>query len=213
MATLIIFAKAPEPGNAKTRLIPALGANGAALLARQMLHHTLEQGLLAGVKAVELCMSPAPQNPAWDSVDLPGAVRQTAQGEGDLGQRMLRAVERVTSGTPPPAVLLIGTDCPALGAAQISEAARQLAMHDVVLLPASDGGYVLIGMKAPYAQVFNNMAWSTSTVAAETLLRLAALGLGVWQGPTLTDIDEPGDLVHLPAGFTAGFAASTPTAR
>ena len=213
MTTLIIFAKAPEPGKAKTRLIPALGADGAALLARQMLHHTLEQGLLAGVKAVELCMSPAPQNPVWDSVDLPGAVRQTAQGEGDLGQRMLRAVKRVTSSTTLPAVLLIGTDCPALGATQISEAARQLAMHDVVLLPASDGGYVLIGMKAPYAQVFNNMAWSTSTVAAETLLRLAALGLGVWQGPTLTDIDEPGDLVHLPAGFTAGFAASTPTVR
>ena len=95
-------------------------------------------------------------------------------------------------------VLVIGTDCPALNAAQLSEAARQLGHHDAVLLPASDGGYVLIGLQAPCPSLFTDMAWSTPVVATETLHRMARVGLNVWQGPTLHDIDEPSDLTYLP---------------
>ena len=109
---LVIFAKAPQPGAVKTRLIPALGAEGAAALARSMLAHTLQEALAAGVGPVELCMNPAPGDIAWQGVDLPDAVIRMAQGEGDLGERMARAVHRVTTQQRP--VLLMGADCPGL---------------------------------------------------------------------------------------------------
>ena len=113
---------------------------------------------------------------------------------------MASAVERITAGHGQP-VLLMGTDCPALTAAHISQAARQLKTHDAVLVPVADGGYVLIGLKSPCPALFDRMPWSTATVAAETLSRMAALGLKVWRGPLLNDIDEPADLAQLPAGF------------
>lgn len=196
---LVIFAKAPQAGLAKTRLIPALGAAGAAELARQMLAHTLAQALATGAQ-VELCMSPAAGDPAWRGVALPGTVKLTAQGEGDLGERMNRAMNRAL--TQQAAVLLMGSDCPALSAGHMAEAAAQLKHHDAVLIPAADGGYVLIGLKAPCPGVFAPMAWSTSVVAAETLQRLAALKKRVWLGPTLHDIDDAADLVHLPNTFS-----------
>ncbi|MES2951000.1 MAG: TIGR04282 family arsenosugar biosynthesis glycosyltransferase [Pseudomonadota bacterium] len=195
---LVVFAKAPQPGAVKTRLIPALGAQGAADLARRMLTHTLEQALTAGVGVVELCMSPAPGAPAWADVDLPDGIERSDQGAGDVGQRMDRAVHRVTTTLCQP-VLLMGTDCPALSAQHIAQAAAALAQHDAVLIPVADGGYVLIGLHAPCPAVFADMAWSTSVVADETLRRLAALNMRVWLGPQLHDIDEPADLVHLPS--------------
>jgi rSAM/selenodomain-associated transferase 1 len=200
---VVVFAKAPQPGAAKTRLIPALGAPGAATLARRMLLHTLKQALAADVGPVELCMSPAPGDPAWHGVDLPPGITRSAQGEGDLGQRMARAVDRVTA-TPGQAVLLMGTDCPALSARRITAAARALARHDAVLVPVADGGYVLIGLHAPCPAIFADMAWSTPAVAACTLQRLAALGQRVWVGPQLHDIDEPADLAHLPLQLRRG---------
>ena len=195
--TLVVFAKAPTPGVAKTRLIPALGAAGAAQLARQMLAHTLAQALASNAGPVELCMSPDPLADAWHGIALPDAVEGTAQGEGDLGQRMARAMNRVLDDGRP--VLLMGTDGPELDAALLRKTAAQLTRHDAVLLPASDGGYLLIGLRAPCAAIFENMVWSTDTVAAETRRRLALDQRSVWVGPTLHDIDEPADLAHLPS--------------
>jgi len=200
LARLVVFAKAPQPGRAKTRLIPALGAKGAAALARHMLDHALVQALAAGSGPVELCMSPAPGDPAWEKIALPGAVLRTDQGEGDLGERMARAVHRVTATNGQP-VLLMGSDCPGLSSSILREAARQLQTHDAVLLPVADGGYVLIGLKSPCPALFNQMAWSTSSVADETWCRMAKLSMKVWRGPLLHDIDEPADLAQLPAGF------------
>jgi rSAM/selenodomain-associated transferase 1 len=200
MTRLVIFAKAPQAGLAKTRLIPALGAEGAAKLARRMLGHTLAQALAAGAQAVELCMSPAPSDPAWNGVTLPQDVAHSEQGDGDLGARMTRAMQRALAQQQGP-VLLMGTDCPALSAAHIAEASYQLEQHDAVLLPAVDGGYVMIGLRAYSPSLFTDMAWSTRAVAFETLRRMASLGLHVWQGPLLHDIDEPTDLVHLSAAF------------
>ena len=194
---LVVFAKAPQPGLAKTRLVPALGAQGAADLARRMLLHTLQQALAANVGSVELCMSPAPGAPDWAGVSLPAGVECCDQGAGELGQRMARAVDRVT-GTLAQPILLMGTDCPALSAAHIAQAAQQLQQHDAVLVPVADGGYVLIGLHAPCPSVFANMAWSTAVVAGETLRRWAAVGHSVWTGPLLHDIDDPDDLLHLP---------------
>ncbi len=113
---------------------------------------------------------------------------------------MGRATKRVLTHQQGP-VVLIGTDCPALSSAHISEAGRQLEHHDAVLLPASDGGYVLIGLRAHSPSLFTSMAWSTPVVASETLHRMASLGLSVWQGPVLHDIDEPADLDYLPETF------------
>lgn len=197
---LVIFAKAPQIGTVKTRLIPALGAQGATELARTMLSHTLQQALAADIGPVELCMSPPPDDPAWQGIALPNAIERSTQGEGDLGERMARAVQRVTTELAQP-VLLMGTDCPALDARHLTQAALQLAQHDAVLVPVADGGYILIGLKAPCPEIFSHMPWSTSVVAAETRQRLAALGLRVWPGPQLHDIDEPADLAHLPAEF------------
>lgn len=195
---LVIFAKAPQPGSAKTRLIPALGAEGAASLAERMLAHILAQA--AQVGPVELCMSPAPGHPAWEKIAIPAAVQRTDQGEGDLGERMARAVHRVTATHCQP-VLLMGSDCPGLTAGILRESARQLRAHDAALLPVADGGYVLIGLKSPCPALFDRMAWSTSSVALETLRRMAGLGLTVWLGPLLHDIDEAADLAHLPPDF------------
>lgn len=197
-ARIVVFAKAPLAGSVKTRLIPALGAQGACTLARQMLHHTLQQARTAHIGPVELCMSPAPDHPAWRGVDVPADVTRSAQGAGDLGERMARAVLRVTT-QPGQPVLLVGTDCPGLTAAQLRTAADRLASHDAVLIPATDGGYVLLGLKAPCPELFSHMPWSTCDVTRETLRRMVALDLRAWQAPPLHDIDEPADLVHLPA--------------
>ena len=202
MTRIVVFAKVPLAGFVKTRLIPALGAQGAAALASRMLSHTLAQALAAGAQAVELCMSPAPSDAAWKNVERPQTVESSAQGEGDLGERMNRAMNRALAQQQGP-VLLMGTDCPALSAAHIAEAGRQLSHHDAVLVPATDGGYVMIGLRLPCPSLFTDMAWSTPVVAAQTLRRMASLNLRVWSGPLLHDIDEPADLQYLPASFTS----------
>lgn len=196
---IVIFAKAPVPGRVKTRLIPALGETGAALLAERMLDLALEQALLAKVGPVELCMCPAPDAPEWMNRSIPSGIETSDQGEGDLGARMARAARRsVENGE---AVLLTGTDCPDLTAAHLAEAARQLAAQDAVLHPARDGGYPLLGLRAFDASLFADMPWSTDAVARLTRERMAALGWRVWVGDTLRDIDEPADLDALPPGL------------
>lgn len=191
---IVIFAKAPVPGRVKTRLIPVLGAAGAAQLAARMLDRALEQALAAAVGPVELCMSPAPDAPEWAGIPLPAGIEVSDQGEGDLGARMARPAQRAVARGE--AVLLTGTDCPDLTAARLRLAAAQLAGHDAVLHPAADGGYPLLGLRAFDARLFEGMPWSTPAVAALTLERLAALGWKVWVGDTLRDVDEPADLLH-----------------
>jgi hypothetical protein len=198
---IVVFAKAPEPGRVKTRLIPALGAAGAADLAGRMLTHTLGEALAAGVGPVELCAAPTPADRAWQKIDIPAAVRWSDQGEGDLGQRLCRAAARI-AGTGCP-LLLIGTDCPALTAPHLREAALALTRADATLLPAGDGGYVLLGLNRYHPSLFEAIPWSTGAVAEATLGRIAALGWSVERGAELPDIDEPTDLCWLPAAWLA----------
>ena len=193
---IVIFAKAPRPGLAKSRLIPALGSDGAAALARRFLAHTLDTALAASVGTVELCVTPAMTDPIWQSLGIPTAVQLTDQGEGDLGERMARAARRVTGSGE--AVLLIGTDCPGLGARELQAAAQSLQQCDATLFPAADGGYALLGLNRFHDSVFSDIAWSTDTVAFETLGRLGNLGWSVQSHPPLHDIDEPADLQWLP---------------
>lgn len=193
---IVIFAKAPLPGFAKTRLIPALGAQGAADLARRLLARTLKQALAAKVGPVELCVSPSAADPGWQEFPAATAVQWTHQGEGDLGTRMARAARRVLDAGE--SVLLIGTDCPALDATQLKQAASALQHSDATLVPAFDGGYVLLGLNRFHLSLFSGIAWSTDRVAAETMSRLSALDWSVQSHPAMHDIDEPVDLKWLP---------------
>ncbi len=193
---ILVFAKAPVPGHAKTRLIPALGETGASQQALRMLVLALEQAQTAAIGPVELCMNPAPDAREWRDIPLPTGIETSDQGEGDLGERMARAVRRCIERGE--AVLLTGTDCPDLSAARLREAAAQLATHDAVLHPAADGGYVLLGLRTFDAGLFHGIPWSTAAVARLTLEHMAELNWRVWTGETLHDIDEPRDLAYLP---------------
>lgn len=196
--TTIVMAKAPLPGFAKTRLIPALGADGAAALAACLLEHTLQQTLAAALGPVDLCCAPDATHPALARhADWPGLVL-SEQGTGDLGARMARAFAR---GLPHGPVLMTGTDAPALDAAVLRNAAAALQTVDAVFVPALDGGYALIGLRQPAPSLFEGVAWSTAQVMAQTRERLAAAGLRHVELAPLPDIDEPADLVHLPPGW------------
>lgn len=196
---IIIFAKAPQPGLAKTRLIPALGAVGAAQLAQRMLDTTLVSALAASLGPVELCLTPAPSDPSWQGVVWPPAVQLSGQGEGDLGQRLaLAASSGLQQGCP---IMLIGTDCPGLTPALLRAAAAELQTHDAVLHATHDGGYALLGLTQNQPRVFAEIAWSTDSVATSTRTRISELGWSLFEGARLHDIDTGADLQWLPADW------------
>ena len=192
---IVIFAKAPVPGRVKTRLIPALGPEGAAALARDMLLATWRAAESVTTADTELCLSPDPDHPDWEGLLPPGA-SPTAQGEGDLGERLARAARRVASEGD--RVIFVGTDCPALTASRLEGACRELERHDAVIHPAHDGGYVLLGLKRADDGLFRAIPWSTPSVARETIARIGALGWSLHVGETFRDVDEPDDLQYLP---------------
>jgi rSAM/selenodomain-associated transferase 1 len=196
---IVIFAKAPVAGLAKTRLIPALGAEQAARLARRMLLGTLRQAQAAGVGPVELCATPGPSDPAWAILPPVQGIEWTAQAEGDLGARMADAAERAIGGREH--VLLIGTDCPELDAARLQHAARLLEHSDAVLHPTFDGGYTLLGLRRFDLRPFEQMPWSTGEVATRTVERIRRLGWSLTIGERLHDIDDPDDLQWLPQAW------------
>lgn len=198
---LIVFAKAPVAGLAKTRLTPALGAEGAAALAARMLHHTLVEAAAAGLGPVELCAAPDARHPALQAAAAAHGAALAVQGEGDLGARMHRALARHLRSHPQ--ALLIGTDAPALDAAVLRQAAHALQQQDAVFVPALDGGYALVGLRQADARCFDGMQWSHARVMADTRERLRAAGLRWAELPPVADIDEPADLVHLPADWRA----------
>ena len=190
---ILIFAKAPQPGLVKTRLISALGAEGAADLAAQMLDFCLAGALASGLP-VELCMSPGPHSTAWDRVDIHESISCSDQGGGDLGERMARAAMRVLAEGQ--AVILIGSDCAEMDARILRAAAAALEDHDAVIHETADGGYALLGMRAFAPQLFSNMPWSTEDVALETTKRMAAMGWDFVQGEVLHDIHREDDLQY-----------------
>jgi len=193
---IVIFAKAPLPGFAKTRLIPALGEEGASQLAAKLLAHTVDEAVSANIGSVELCVSPTILHPIWKTMSFPPPLEWCEQGDGDLGQRMARASQRVTNSDQ--AVLLIGTDCPELTADTLRVAAEELNRHDAVMVPVVDGGYALLGLRQHLPSVFVDIPWSTSSVASLTRERILDVGLKLKQLDVFHDIDEPQDLQHLP---------------
>lgn len=200
MTRIIIFAKAPVPGFAKTRLIPVLGQAGAAKLAQQMLFNTLHEAIAADIGAVELCVTPAIDHPAWDSasrdIQFPAGIEISDQGEGDLGARLALASERALVNAEP--VVLIGTDCVEMSGGLLRAAAQALQEHDAVIHCTADGGYALLGLRRFSPSLFSDIPWSTDAVSRTTLARIGYLGWPVRVGQMLHDVDEPQDLKYLP---------------
>jgi uncharacterized protein len=188
-----ILAKAPVAGFVKTRLIPALGAEGAAALQERLIERAVETAHAAAVGPVTVWITPAAPHACFTGLTSRYQVALAPQPEGDLGARMLAACQ--AGGGP---AIVIGTDCPLLTPTHLRQAAQLLCEGaDVVVIPAEDGGYVLIGSRRPQPGLFADMTWSTDTVMAETRRRLARLGLS-WREPAqLWDVDRPADIERL----------------
>ena len=185
-----ILAKAPLPGLAKTRLIPALGREGAALLQARLIARTLATACAAAIGPVSLWA--APEESHFHELAQRFPVTLARQVDGDLGARMHGAFE---SACP---ALVIGSDCPALEPQHLRDAADALRDGcDAAVIPAEDGGYVLIGLRQPRPDLFADMPWGTATVMAETRRRAAELGLAVRELAPLWDLDLPADLDRL----------------
>jgi rSAM/selenodomain-associated transferase 2/rSAM/selenodomain-associated transferase 1 len=199
-----VFTRYPEPGRAKTRLIAALGPQGAARLQYRMAREALDvaRSLLPGTET-EVCFSGGDRRrmAALFGSDL----RYRAQKGTELGERMYNALaEAVRSGSGP--TVLAGTDCPGLSVDILRAAFERLADADLVLGPATDGGYYLVGIRPSCSldkvkTLMQGMQWGTDSVLAETRRRAALMGLRTETVATLQDMDEPGDLALLPAGW------------
>jgi hypothetical protein len=190
---IAVLAKAPLPGFAKTRLIPALGAEGAALLQARLVEHSVATACAARIGPVTLWGAPDESHPLFQAIGARLGVTLARQDGGDLGERMLAAV--AAADMP---VLVIGTDCPALTADHLRTAADILRSGaDAAIIPAEDGGYALIGLRTPARTLFSEMHWSVPSVMEETRRRLRDLGMR-WQEPvTLWDLDLPEDIERL----------------
>ena len=174
---MLVFARTPTPGRVKTRLVPRLGEWGAARLHARLTARALRTARAARCGPVEL----------YDSAKQRGA---------DLGERMYRALSQALRRHR--AAIVIGADCPALRAFDVQRAARLLAGGtEVVLAPAEDGGYVLIGARRISPQLFAGIDWGSSMVFAQTAERLA--GFRWKQLRMLWDVDRPEDLERLRA--------------
>lgn len=203
MAAVSILAKAPVAGLAKTRLQPLLGSAGAARAQRAFTLRALLTAHRASTGPCTLWCAPSPAHRLFQLLNERFGVRCVAQHDGDLGERMAHIVTSHFSQHPDLPVLLMGTDCPALTPEHLQAAATALYSHDAVVIPAEDGGYVLIGLRQPlpglFPQVFQGVAWSTASVMAQTRDRLQAAGVHWTELPALWDVDEPQDWVRLQA--------------
>ena len=193
---LIVFLKAPRPGAVKTRLAATLGAAVACAAYRHLVETLLRP--LAALENVELCFTPEDAGSEIEPWAQP-KWRLTVQGGGDLGSRLDRAFRRAFD-EGAKQIVIIGSDCPEVGAADILAAWTALLSHDVVLGPATDGGYWLIGMRAPQPDLFANFPWSTNTVLRETLERCRAAGLETHLLRELSDVDTEADWHRFLAG-------------
>jgi uncharacterized protein len=185
-----VLAKAPIPGLTKTRLIPSIGAHAAAVLQERLTERTLATALAANIGPVTLWCAPDPSHASFRDMATSHKIALKRQPDGDLGNRMLGAF-----GAGP--TLVVGSDCPALKPEHFEAAADALRDADVVLIPAEDGGYVLIGTRVAQPELFSNITWGTAAVLAETRTRISTLGLKCFELSTLWDVDTEDDLVRL----------------
>ena len=195
--SLIIFTRYPNPGKTKTRLIPALGAEGAANIGRKMTEHTLNHVKdLQSLRLIAIAVYFTGGNTELMQQWLGANLRYQYQGEGDLGSRMALAFAKAfEEGSK--SVVIIGTDCPSLTPKLMEVAFQELAQHDLVLGSAQDGGYYLIGLRRLIPELFTGISWGTSDVLQQTVTIAKQLDLALGYLPTLADVDRPEDLLVL----------------
>jgi uncharacterized protein len=193
---LVIFAKAPVPGGAKTRLIPLLGEEGAALLYEKMVIRSIATATNVGIGPVELWCTPSTEHPFFSRCAEEFGIMLRCQTEGDIGERMAHAFRETLKRST--YVLLMGTDCPSLTGDDLGEAVNALRKgDDAVLIPSEDGGYVLMGLRRYAEELFTGIEWGTEDVLEETRVRLRRLG---WRWHELSerwDVDLPEDVERL----------------
>lgn len=183
---LLFILKAPIVGRVKTRLAEDIGEVRALAAYRSMVEHLFDN--LASCWPFEIHFTPAEDEDlmhSWLGPDHP----YFPQPEGDLGHRMARATEGAFR-RGASSVILLGGDCPYVTPQLVEETTRELVNHEVVIGPAVDGGYYLLGLNRPDARLFEDIAWSTETVFPVTLERVKEEGLTVKILPTLEDVDD-----------------------
>ncbi|AEG91465.1 candidate b-glycosyltransferase, Glycosyltransferase Family 2 [Ramlibacter tataouinensis TTB310] len=207
-AGVAVLAKAPVAGLAKTRLAPGIGAPAAARLQRAFTLDTLRTAQAAALGPVQLWCAPDAGHRFFRALHRRCGLALRSQVQGGLGERMRATAQSHFAQHPGLPLLVIGTDCPLLAPGHLQAAARALAGHDAVLIPAEDGGYVLLGLARVLPEVFEDIAWSTPAVLAQTRERLRAAGARWQELDSLWDVDEPADLRRFrelaPAGPVPG---------
>lgn len=193
---ILVFAKAPVAGEVKTRLIPALGAEGAARLYGAMARQCIATAAGALPGAAQLWCAPSVGHSFFAQAQVKWNLSLHLQSGGDIGARMSAAMRAALDEVD--AVLLIGSDVPAITVADIDAACAALAAgRDAVFAPTLDGGYALIGLRRHDPRLFEGIAWSTPQVMAQTRKRLRELGWDWLELPTRWDVDEEADLARL----------------
>ncbi|MGD9837772.1 MAG: TIGR04282 family arsenosugar biosynthesis glycosyltransferase [Afipia sp.] len=187
---LAIFAKAPVAGYAKTRLIPELGAEGAASLHAFFIRRAVETALTSSLRPVSLWCAPDSSHDMFRWLHRVYGIEIFGQVGENLGERMLDAFVRLIERGP---VVLIGTDCPVLSAVHLDRCAAALRDTDAVFTPAEDGGYVLIGLRQPEPRLFEEVAFGTEVVMRQTRERVKELRLKAIETETLWDVDTAAD--------------------
>jgi rSAM/selenodomain-associated transferase 1 len=194
-ARIAVFAKAPVPGAVKTRLAATLGDESAARLHAELVRHALATAVEAEAGPVELWCAPDEKHDFFQRCARELGVPLKRQRGADLGERMRNAAEDAhAEGWP---IVIIGSDCPALTASHLRLAAHALRAQDVVLVPAEDGGYVLVALSKPVAGLFEGVAWGGHEVMTQTRARLSAAGARWVEFPPLWDVDRPEDCARL----------------
>jgi rSAM/selenodomain-associated transferase 2/rSAM/selenodomain-associated transferase 1 len=199
--TVVIMAKAPVPGQVKTRLVPPLTPEQAADLAKRLLVEAVEQvQRLKGVRTM-VAVSPSEGIPHVQQF-LPPTVSLIPQSDGDLGQRLAHAFEELFA-KGAKGVIVLGADHPDLPSEYLARAVKLLRQGSdpLVIGPTEDGGYYLIGLTRPHPELFRGVPWSTSEVLKVTLAKAKAAGLSVTLLPPWYDIDRPEDLIRLPPTY------------
>ncbi|MEF8943419.1 MAG: TIGR04282 family arsenosugar biosynthesis glycosyltransferase [Desulfohalobiaceae bacterium] len=195
-ARILLFAKAPDPGRAKTRLVPVLGEQGAAELQKRLIRNALDRVVREAMPPTELWCAPDSEHPFFQGLSREYSVTLRDQSGGDLGARMLAAARDGLAETGH--VILLGTDSPELSPHLIRRASDALAGgRDAVIGPAHDGGYVLLGLSRLQEGIFRNIPWGTERVLEETRRRLAQLGFSWEELPSCGDLDRRQDLERL----------------
>jgi rSAM/selenodomain-associated transferase 1 len=201
---LLVFAREPLAGHVKTRLAAALGNEAAANAYRELIDATMAYAVAARtqgiVAAIEVWCTPDPASPYFQGLAERHGVELRDQCDGDLGIRMSAAIADAL--TRAPAAILIGTDCPAQGVAALAAAAAALADAEVVLGPAEDGGFVLVGARVPAR--FGGVRWSTAHTLRDTRAALSRADVRWTELPLSWDVDEPADLARWQAHRSDG---------